>query len=512
MKTTKLTSTSCLYNERTDPIYELKFSQYRSLSKLDIVIPRYTTRFYRSGNGVRANELIGKVVRGYSVTAEVECLGRPSSGGASKALIGFSYSLFKGTPAKEFAAIVYINPDKTVDTVLKTGEGEIQPYRGYRTSYPGVTGSVPALHVRVSAAKSAASIPLFRVTREDCLVSDNAETWFGPRMLSYSGIEASPIIMAALKFDVAYSDPPVWSAINTGWAAVGVSPRVPTISVTARYPDADKDPVVGLSITATTSGKYATVSADGKKFGPVAVAITDATGSAGFYVRGQAPGDATIDVRATDANVRSLFDPPMAATATVQVTGADGDVGGGGDPPSDDPPIGVVPGPGSPPVQNPETGCIVYPVQPYVPAVPARFDVTTSMDWDAGANSVDELDGDVRLVFDCKKVVGVVIGLVAERGDVTDYARMSHAFHFYQTPGGQPQVVVMEFGRAIGTPTPYAPDVTTFEILRVGGAVSYRIDGEVTQQSRVPSAGVVMAGCSVYATDDTVPGSAGGGG
>src|SRR5690606_9327179 len=117
--------------------------------------------------------------------------------------------------------------------------------------------------------------------------------------------------------------------------------------------------------------------------------------------------------------------------------------------------------------------CTTYPAIEPVPAIPGRGEVGEHYGWNAGANSVEERDGDVELVFsEQPKVVGAVIGLVGSRDGVGSHDRMTHAFYFSQTQGGGPRYQVMESGRTATEPQPYEePD--EFRVQRVDGVVQY---------------------------------------
>lgn len=149
-------------------------------------------------------------------------------------------------------------------------------------------------------------------------------------------------------------------------------------------------------------------------------------------------------------------------------------------------------------------GCITYPELPYIAPTPARLVYHNDFSWNAGANSVDQLDGDVVCAFSMGRVVGVVVGFTQDREGVEDFARMSHAFSFSQSEAGEMQVRVMEAGKIRSAPMTYN-DTTAFELRRINGAVSYCMDGAAVYVSRVVSSGTLSVGTSLYATGDEAP-------
>lgn len=150
--------------------------------------------------------------------------------------------------------------------------------------------------------------------------------------------------------------------------------------------------------------------------------------------------------------------------------------------------------------------CIFYPEQPFVPARAARIEQSPSFDWNAGANSEDSLSGNVRFGFTVPKVIGVVLGLTPDRSNVIAPARITHGFAFQRDgTGANPVAVVYEGGAPRGTPTPYVPNSTLFEIRRVGTSVFYFRDGVRVYSSFRPSSGTVSAGTALFATADAAP-------
>lgn len=215
-------------------------------------------------------------------------------------------------------------------------------------------------------------------------------------------------------------------------------------------------------------------------FGPNATAPTNSQGVATFRVRGLTAGAERLWLSdSPHLNLRaSIFDPPLPGRFDIVVR--------------------------QPIVELPPEECVEIPAIPEIPEVPARIEYAPTLQWDAGANSVDELDGDLHVVFDQAYAVGCVIGLTASRDDVGTYERMSHAFYFHATAAGQYRVAVMEAGKTVASPQPHHVS-SYYEIRRVGGTVSYLVNDAVVYQSRVASVGPVLVGSALYATGDSAP-------
>ncbi len=153
--------------------------------------------------------------------------------------------------------------------------------------------------------------------------------------------------------------------------------------------------------------------------------------------------------------------------------------------------------------------CTTYPEQQAEPAVapsPARVVYDNVFGWDAGANSEDQLDGDVSMRLTMDKAIGVVVGLTAIRGnlmDIGNYARMSHALYFHQNEGGRMQACAMEAGRRV-SPLRIYTSSDAWEVRRVGSTVDYLHNGTRFLRSQVSSTGMILVGCAMYGTGDFI--------
>jgi len=154
-------------------------------------------------------------------------------------------------------------------------------------------------------------------------------------------------------------------------------------------------------------------------------------------------------------------------------------------------------GPSGPPI------CTYVPPREYQPYVPYRVEYRPSVGWDAGANSVQERDGDCELRWTMGEVVGVYVGFNIFTNEVADIARYSHSFLFHQR-AGHPLFRIIEEGAARSFDVEYSP-LDEFAIRRVGDRVSYWRNGEKLQDSMLESSGTVSAGSSLYVSGDLIP-------
>ena len=158
-------------------------------------------------------------------------------------------------------------------------------------------------------------------------------------------------------------------------------------------------------------------------------------------------------------------------------------------------------------------GCLVCPEQQGSPYVPARIEHQVVFGWNAGANSITMLDGDMRAVLDMPLgVLGVIIGLKGGRKQQTVPALVEHGWYF-QRKGGLDLVQPIERGVVIGAPITGRSAVTTFEIRRAGEKVTYHMGGALMHTSETASVGTKVVNACLYASGDGAPsGPASGGG
>lgn len=149
--------------------------------------------------------------------------------------------------------------------------------------------------------------------------------------------------------------------------------------------------------------------------------------------------------------------------------------------------------------------CFVCPEIDPVPALPTTRVTTPNLGWNAGANSVTVLDGDVHALFGVPESEnGVMVGLRPGSDARPPVAPVfiSHGLYFFNTRGAF--VIPIEVGAQQGTPVAYvASDI--FEIRRVAGVVRYYQNDTLLRQSTLPSKGAVRVMTCLYAAGDNVP-------
>jgi hypothetical protein len=150
------------------------------------------------------------------------------------------------------------------------------------------------------------------------------------------------------------------------------------------------------------------------------------------------------------------------------------------------------------------SGCLVCPEIPATPGSPARTTVDENLGWNAGANSVAELAGDVS-VSDALDAVpnGLVVGLRSVRAAIYDPSLVDHAFMFTGV-GSHCFATIVERGSQVGQPQAYALG-TKFEIRRVGSKVYYLLGGQLlAMRNALTLAPVIVTAC-IYAAGDELP-------
>lgn len=112
-----------------------------------------------------------------------------------------------------------------------------------------------------------------------------------------------------------------------------------------------------------------------------------------------------------------------------------------------------------------------FPGRPAIPGIPPTITTDYHEGWNAGANSVEELDGDLRTLFQPQIEVALACGFGHNRTDVTSFANLTHAFYFDRGDDGAARAWVMENGIIVAGP--FVPDVF-MEIRRESNVITYR--------------------------------------
>lgn len=151
--------------------------------------------------------------------------------------------------------------------------------------------------------------------------------------------------------------------------------------------------------------------------------------------------------------------------------------------------------------------CTTYPeqkAQPARPAVPARVEYEPVFNWDAGAESAEQLGGDVAMRLTMSRVIGVIVGLcTAGDSELADPERILHGLYFHQGEKGQQQACALERGRRVSALRFYEAE-DLWEVRRVGSTVEYLHNGQRFYRSQIPSHGTVAVGCAIFATGDSI--------
>jgi len=152
-------------------------------------------------------------------------------------------------------------------------------------------------------------------------------------------------------------------------------------------------------------------------------------------------------------------------------------------------------------------GCVHYPAIAAVPPVLYTRTQTPTQAWDAGANSVRQLLGDVRLAFSgVPPPVGSVIGLTVDRQAITNPQRMAFAWYLTLHASGSPHALCYEHG--VITSAAYAYDESSvFAIERRGQQIFYWLDDVLRRRtvSTLPIDKAVSVGAALYGGYDRLP-------
>lgn len=320
---------------------------------------------------------------------------------------------------------------------------------------------------------------------------------------------ASTMDATFTRLRVLVDDRPKWKAFYPTRVGVGLIAETP-IEVTLSYPSGE--PVVGEKVRVATSGARVQLAAgNSSRFRAYAESMTDGEGKVRFRVQGVEEGTAVVEITCSRTDLAGnggygqLYDPPLEASVSIRVYGSEESSLPDEKPTFPPPPFDpdAPPQPEEPPVVTPgETICTTYPAIDEIPAVPAWVETIAVNEWDAGANSIKELDGDVHTVFSFDTpVVGVAVGFVNHRENVHDYSRLMFGVLMSQSASGTPQFRVMEYGRfrtgfieyALGEP---------IELRRVQNEFSAWYNGERLLRGSQAYDGPLIVGSSLYSTGD----------
>ncbi len=141
---------------------------------------------------------------------------------------------------------------------------------------------------------------------------------------------------------------------------------------------------------------------------------------------------------------------------------------------------------------------------PAVRSAPGTTLATPVKAWDAGANSIEELDGDLYVKYQVPYALGARVGFFqAPFRDSTSIAALLAGFYTYSTAQGMRWSIV-DHGRQVVLGNNVSGPATEFEIRRVGDQVTYYVDGELVWRPPNPLTGMLRVGTVLYGTGDMV--------
>ena len=137
---------------------------------------------------------------------------------------------------------------------------------------------------------------------------------------------------------------------------------------------------------------------------------------------------------------------------------------------------------------------------------PPQYNVVTG--WNAGANSINRLDGNIHTVFQVPpSAAGVVVGFKGDRANATDPTAIEHGLLFSRS-GGVCWCRTMESGVVGPIEAGFDDSSWSFELRRVNGVVSYyRSNGGtpiLISRSPTHSLGPKVVNACLYSTGDEV--------
>lgn len=336
--------------------------------------------------------------------------------------------------------------------------------------------------------------------------SDRVRTW---------GV-ARELFADFTRLRVLVDDKPGWDGVGPLRVPAGEVAASP-LTFTLKYPGGEA--VRGETIRVETKGARVLLRPAGGANVPPrawAEAATGADGVVRFEVSGVEKGEAVVEITVGRKNAAGelmpelgyLYDPPLFGVARVEVYGGADSELPPEEPPPDYPEIDFDPdAPPDPPVVEPgepEEVCVTYPAVTGIPRTPPSVEFRPVLAWDAGANSIQELDGDVRTVFSLEQpCVGIAVGFVTHRDYVEDYSRIVVGVLFTQTGAGAPMMQVIEYGVSRTDAMPY-PLGTPLELRRAQGVISLWSEDVRLYESPELVDGPLIVGCSMFATGDQI--------
>lgn len=148
--------------------------------------------------------------------------------------------------------------------------------------------------------------------------------------------------------------------------------------------------------------------------------------------------------------------------------------------------------------------CIDCPAIPSTPSQSAQVIVNGAFGWTAGANSLDELDGNVRVAFSVTPpTLGLVVGFKTDRQFVTSPTRCMFGFYL-TTVSGMLFYNIVELGAQKIANAHWYSETDVFEIRRVNGVVTYVVNDEIVYTSATTVYGPLLVNACLYGVGDSV--------
>lgn len=153
--------------------------------------------------------------------------------------------------------------------------------------------------------------------------------------------------------------------------------------------------------------------------------------------------------------------------------------------------------------------CMTCPEIEPVTAIPPKTITSPNVGWNAGANSVTTLDGDVHTVMGAATgIAGSIVGFrtASDKRPPVSPVFVTHGIYFFtlHTNTAVSSAMPIESAQQISAQQLAYAAGDTFEIRRVNKRVVYLHNDEVWYESTTESHGLIRVMCCLYAAGDNV--------
>lgn len=354
------------------------------------------------------------------------------------------------------------------------------------SAYVSAVPAIEAIPFHMYATPLPLGLTYRQVISGDALYPNSAATF-----ANWSQVVTAPPVYATTPGPVTYVFQSLESLFPSGAGSVSIPADWTPVYATVTFPPGTI-PATGLQLTGylVPTTTTTTVALPPRYYGPIAymtyVRFSGVEVASNGYPLGAGPFVGTVDVPTLTSTTR------LTRTFTKDTRGV------------------LIPESAALPAYCSEGGSARilmladFPGRPATPARAAVVNIDYRIGWNAGANSIEQYDGDVFTHF--TPVIGGAgaVGLSGPgAGTVGEFVRLSHAWYFDTDPAGGLRATPMEAGRLTGAPTSYAAG-TAFELRRVIGVVTYLKESAVMHTSATPSGGILQVGAALYHADDGV--------